>query len=301
MAANLISADAIGSRVPRKRCEGRVEAVFEHACNVALEAGGLVTMLAPRAGNVAHGIRLSRALRFDVHLRRGMPVHVEKDRIHFDAGAVAVELAGARTWASGFGPGSCERNPRSIRAAAMARDLLGREATVRGSEFLARALRVDGLSTPLAARIAPVFAALARAARALDCAAALRQVAHLVGLGPGLTPAGDDFIIGWLAGLALRAGAPPQRSFLQDLCAGIAPLGSATSSVSRQHLEDACALAFSERLADLCLAIGEAAPAPRLACAVAAQVQVGASSGADAAAGLMFALFDCVPARRSAS
>jgi hypothetical protein len=128
----------------------------------------------------------------------------------------------------------------------------------------------------------------------------LRQVGQLVGLGPGLTPAGDDFLIGWLAGLALRAGAPPQREFLRDLCAGIAPLGSATTSVSRQHLEDACALAFSERLSDLCLAIGDAAPAPTLACAVAALVRVGASSGADAAAGLLFALFDCDPADRAA-
>lgn len=300
MAANLISADAIGSRVPRKRSDGRVEAVFERACNVALDSGGLVSLLAPSAGNVAHGIRLSCDLRFHLYLRRGMAVRIDEDCVDFDTGSAAVKLAGARTWASAFGPGSCEWNLRSIRAAALARDLLGREATVRGSEFLARALRLDGLATPLAARIAPVFAALARAARALDCAAALRQVAHLVGLGPGLTPAGDDFIIGWLAGLALRASAPPQRGFLQDLCAGIAPLGSATSSVSRQHLEDACALAFSERLSDLCLAIGEVAPASRLASAVAAQVQVGASSGADAAAGLMFALFDCVPARRSA-
>ena len=293
-------AETIGSRVPRGHCSGRVEAVFENACNVALDGGGLVTVLSPHVGNVAHGIRLSRALRFDTRLRRGMPVRIDGDSVDFDAGAVAVELAGAHTWASAFRPGCCVWNRRSIRAAERARDLLRREATPRGSEFLAAVLRREAPATPLAARIAPVLAMLARSARSRDCTGALCQIAQLVGLGPGLTPAGDDFIIGWLAGLALRADTPPQHGFLRELCAGIAPLGCATTSVSRQHLEDACALAFSERLSDLCLAIGDGAPAPRLAAAVAAQVQVGASSGADAAAGLIFALFDCAPAGRFA-
>jgi len=292
-------AETIGSRVTRRRCGGRVEAVFEHACNVALDAGGLITVLAPQAGNVAHGIRLSRGLRFEFRLRPGMPVRVEEDRVDFGAGALTVRLAGARTWTSVLRPGGCWK-PRSMRAAESARGLLRREAAVRSSEFLAAVLRMEPPATALAARIAPLLAALAGCTRARDSAGALRQVAQLVGLGPGLTPAGDDFIIGWLAGLALRAGDHPQRAFLQDLCAGIAPLGRATTSVSRQHLEDACALAFSERLSDLCLAIGDVAPAAALESAVAAQLQVGASSGADAAAGVMFALFDCSPAQRSA-
>lgn len=295
-----MKADTIGSRVPRTRCGGRIEAVFENACNVALDAGGLVTVLAPSAGNVAHGIRLSRPFGLEPRLRRGMPVRVEEDRVDFDSGAATVRLTAARVWSSALRPGCCEWNPHSNRAAEMVRDLLGREARIRRSEFLAAVLRMDGPATPLAARIAEVLPSLACSVRAYDCAGVLRQVAQLVGLGPGLTPAGDDFIVGWLAGLTLRAGTPPQRELLQDICAGIAPLGSATTSVSRQHLEDACALAFSERLSDLCLAIGEAAPGPGLASAVAAQVQVGASSGADAAAGLMFALFDCAPAVRAA-
>ena len=291
-------AETIGSRVPRTRCRGRVEAVFENACNVALDTGGLLTVLAPHAGNVAHGIRLSHELRFERHLRTGMLVRVERDGVDFGAGAMALEFSGARTWASAFRPGGCKWNRRSARAASIARDHLGPHATVRGSEFLAAVLGMDVAQTPLAARIAPVLPALAGYTRARDCAGSLGELAQLVGLGPGLTPAGDDFIVGWLAGLALRADAPPRFAFLMDICAGLAPLGAATGSVSRQHLEDACAMAFSERLSDLCLAIGEGVPRPRLERVVAAQVEVGASSGVDAAAGLLFALFDCAPAGR---
>ena len=77
------------------------------------------------------------------------------------------------------------------------------------------------------------------------------------------------------------------------MCGEIALLRQATTSVSRQHLEDACALLFSERLLGVCVAIADGAPAPKLALRVAAQLAVGATSGADAAAGLMFALFEC--------
>jgi len=294
-------AETIGSRVPRRHCSGRVEAVFENACNVALDAGGLVTVLAPHAGNVAHGVRLSNDVRFEVRMRRGMPVRIEEDWIDFDSGAAMVGLTAARLWASALRPGCCEWNSRSDRAAAIVRDLLRREAALRGSEFLTVVLRMEDPATPLAVRIAPILASLAHCTHARDRAGALRQVARLIGLGPGLTPAGDDFIIGWLAGLALRAGNAPQREFLHYICAGIAPLGSATTSVSRQHLEDACALAFSERLSDLCLAIGDAALGPRLATTVAAVLRVGASSGADAAAGVLFALFDCAAPVRLAA
>ena len=80
----LLRADTVGSRVPREDRGGRVEAVFENACNVLLDSGQLITVLARRAGNVAHGVRLLRDLRFDHCLRHGMPVLVGRDRIDID-------------------------------------------------------------------------------------------------------------------------------------------------------------------------------------------------------------------------
>ena len=79
------------------------------------------------------------------------------------------------------------------------------------------------------------------------------------------------------------------------MCAGIENLAQATTCVSRAHLRDACAKMFSERLSDLCVAIAKGEPAAILEAHVASQVAVGASSGADAAAGLMFALPPCGP------
>jgi hypothetical protein len=144
--------------------------------------------------------------------------------------------------------------------------------------------------TPLGSSIASKLPALSAATRACDQAACAAPLAGLVGLGPGLTPAGDDFIIGWLAGLALRAQGPQRTQFLEAARADVAALGARTCRVSRQHLEDACALAFSERLSDLCQGLARGLPAPELERRLEAQLAVGASSGADAAAGLLLAL-----------
>src|SRR5262249_17823350 len=137
-----------------------------------------------------------------------------------------------------------------------------------------------------------VLPQLMEATRSQDSRAALDLLARLIGLGPGLTPAGDDFIIGWLAGLALTTRTSAQNAFLEAICHGVERLAQATTFVSRQHLRDACALMFSERLSDLCVAIAFGEPQPVLASRVTAQIAIGASSGADAAGGLIFALWN---------
>jgi hypothetical protein len=222
-----------------------------------------------------------------------MPVHIGDERVSFDGGTVSVLLSAASTWKPAFGLGMSNWDGRSVDTALAVADSLGDLALGRGSEFLAVVLRAGPRATPLAFRISEILSPLADAVRSYDRTATLKCVAHLIGLGPGLTPAGDDFIVGLLAGLTLSAQTEAQIDYLRAVCCGVALLSNATTFVSRQHLRDACALAFSERLSDLCLSIALGAAKPRLVSRVAAQIAVGASSGADAAAGLIFALIEC--------
>ena len=291
-------AQTIGCRVPRGSESGHVEAVFERACNVALYSGELVALLGRRSGNIAHGIRLARDYRFGQGLRRGMPVRLGPDRITFGDGHLTVLLSAARVWTPTLSPGMFEWTGHSRIALQQVRDLLRNHAPSSGSEFLAVVLALSGSATPLAVKVLGILPRLAMASRSHDCNETLSLLSLLIGLGPGLTPAGDDFIIGWMAGLALSAKAPAQLSFLQAMCAMIENLAPATTCVSRAHLRDACAMMFSERLSDLCVAIAKGEPTAILELHVASQVAVGASSGADAAAGLMFALLECGPIDR---
>src|SRR5688572_5928355 len=81
-------AETVGCRVQLDDLEGHVEATFDRACNLVLTSGGLVTVLASNAGNVAHGIRLAHQERMDNRYRKGMPVHVSSNRLIFGDGVV---------------------------------------------------------------------------------------------------------------------------------------------------------------------------------------------------------------------
>ena len=125
---------------------------------------------------------------------------------------------------------------------------------------------------------------LRRATRALDRQAAARAAAALVGLGPGSTPAGDDFLIGWLAGLSVTLdGNAARRGFLEILGSRISMERHRTHPRSARYLEAACRLQFSERLVEFVRAFAQGAATWRPA--LARVLATGHSSGAAAALG----------------
>jgi len=294
-----LAAESIGCRVPRAPREGWVEAVFQRACNVALAGGGMITVLVQNAGNVPHGVRLTCSPRLDRTLRVHMPVRLSHERIVFAGGAVVVRLDGASTWTSRLQPGLCAWDGAAVETASHLVRGLSMRAESTSSDLLRTLLGRNVAGTPLAKRFGELLSLLSRSSQSRDPVAALACIAQLIGLGPGLTPAGDDCVIGWLAGLTLGAVTRERLAFLHAVRNGMAPLHSKTPLVSWQHVDDARALMFSERLADLCLTIADGAPAPVLAARLDAQLAVGASSGADAAAGLLFALRESCPQLRA--
>lgn len=102
----------------------------------------------------------------------------------------------------------------------------------------------------------------------------------LIGLGPGLTPAGDDFVGG--AMIALRAF--DQGDLADRIAAWALPLAAAnTSRISRAHLECAAQGEGHEALHDLLTFRDAERDLARLA-------RIGHTSGTDAAAGALSAL-----------
>lgn len=269
--------------------------MFRSACNVTSELGCLVTVIGCHVGNVAHGIRLACDPEFDSVMTRGMAVRFVLDGIHFEDAVrpTKVCFSAARTWRPELRPGRYGGDANSLHAASQVRNLLSAQAYRSASDFLRATLKMEAGTGPLGILAAAVLPRLAFATRSGDGGGVMNLLEKLVGAGPGLTPAGDDFIVGWLAGLTLIARTPVRLAFLNAICGGVKALASATTSVSAQHLSDAAALMFSERLSDLGVAIAAGAPQPVLSGCVRAQLSVGASSGADAAAGLIFALYDC--------
>ena len=112
-----------------------------------------------------------------------------------------------------------------------------------------------------------------------------RSANALIGLGPGLTPAGDDFIGGAL--IALRAAG--EASIADRVAAWALALAErGTSNISRAHLRCAALGEGHEVLHQFVGALHAGQPAINRA--LAALSRIGHSSGRDAAAGALLAL-----------
>ena len=285
----LLFADRVGASVP-PRAHAQVHSVFLRACNLETDCGELITLLAPDSGNIPHGIRC--ALPFPplyLRLRRGQAAKLEGAMLRIPAADFILDLSRATVWnrtLAAAPPGLCGAHARG--ALRKLRETLCAHAPDKG---VAPALFRSGsprstIERALVARMVQTLPILARATEASDPDAVASALNALVGLGVGLTPAGDDFIVGYLAGLWSRSFRDPGiATLLRLLAMPVRQLSLRTNAISRQMLLDALQGHFAERLIEVmrCVCGGS-----DVAGATMRALEVGHSSGADVLCGLLF-------------
>ena len=202
-------------------------------------------------------------------------------------GPFEVDLDDARRWrpASATAPAACACATR--RGLAALRPALGARRPVEGLGPLLPSL-LDGdapaPASPLLRAAAPGVAALDGWLRGRAGAPVPGAVVSLVGLGPGLTPSGDDLLGGCLIALR-RTGRRGEAEALGD--AALAAARTATGRISRAHLACAAQGLGAAALHDAL----EAVVAGRdTSAALAALDGVGHCSGWDALVGAVLAL-----------
>jgi Protein of unknown function (DUF2877) len=278
-------AKSIGEAVAR-HAAGTVHSVFRHACNIETAGGGLVTLLASSKGNSAHGIRLAHAVApLDARLFAGQKVVIEQALLCVPDAAVRIDLSGASVWR---GEIAAVHVDASARALSQVRSTLCERAGVHGFAAVLFAARPadSAIGLALQARLSSALPALAQATASQDSAAVAGTAAQLVGLGPGLTPSGDDFLTGYLAALRSRGRAECGIAALLkglDIC--LTPLFPRTNAISRQMLRDAVQGRFAEHLVELVNAVAHARDVVGATVRV---LETGYSSGADTVCGLLF-------------
>ena len=125
-----------------------------------------------------------------------------------------------------------------------------------------------------------------RAGRESDIA---RGTELLAGLGPGLTPAGDDFLLGFMARIWLEPALLPAAWTAPDLCQHIAQTAAPrTTRLSRAWLIHAARGHFAEPWHDLVTALA-ANDKSAILHAGARILRIGATSGRDAMTGFLTA------------
>jgi len=228
---------------------------------------------------------------------RGQSFFVENSHLRIGK-AVTIDLSHAAQWEPpSIGP---EKAAPLVRVNASYRRLLGAIGNLNNSEGLGQAISLlsansDGRSmatlpaNSLAAREQPRILGLAKACLDQDIAQVTQRGRDLVGLGPGLTPSGDDF----LGGLLFAAHCL-KRAYPEDFCwepKAVMPLidwaQSKTNSISHAFLSD---LALGQGLEPMHEWVASLLEGKGLGCLMASVnrlIRIGQTSGWDTLAGLL--------------
>jgi Protein of unknown function (DUF2877) len=256
--------------------EGQIAAVFDHSV--------LCTAAAERLLHLHTGPRLASpfSLRveggFAAMLRgipfvRGMPVRGIDHTITI---AEDVHLRLERT--------TYYQSPRHLSGD------VAPEAIRRARQTLRSSGRVGGFDQLPDAQA--IGSTVRRALADRHAAQLLEATRQLIGLGPGLTPSGDDFLVGCLRGLWLMHRTVPGAGQMLDQLhdALLADLDARTSRVGAEFIRYALEGIFAEVLDQLALALLAPSHPQVVRSAVSRLLAQGETSGTDAMLGLLTGL-----------
>ncbi len=254
----------------------RILHVFEPACNLVNERGEVLSIVTPRIGNGPFNLVVAgQQFSFPADITIDSPVSIQQDQLRI--GNVEISWRGAENW-----------SPRPDWETLHSRrdEVLGRIADGCGDferipvwrsviESRKHPVRPDQLMQTSAAR------ELVAAMLSVDLAACRDAARRLAGLGAGLTPAGDDFLLGAILAARIVHRQEIARLVTNTVVSTAAPL---TTTLSAAWLRSAGKGEAGVLWHDLLSAL-LSPDATDLQVAVQALLATGHTSGADALAG----------------
>lgn len=263
----------------------RVHSVFDHAVNLRADADCGLYALASAQSDNAPATLVVDVPSFDrLGLRPGARLTTRGGGRILSAGALEIALDGARPW---------EATLPVLQKADLPLQWLERFIAEHGvaGGVKPRARDATALEHATGRLLAGACAGLDAALRARRADAVYAHASRLVGLGPGLTPAGDDYLVGIAIACCLEGGtAHPHLDVLRRV---VDVSADRTPAVSHATLAHAVRGRVRESLIGLAEAIaaGDESAMARRAFRVLA---IGASSGTDILAGMLAGL-RCIP------
>jgi hypothetical protein len=283
-------AATLGSDVPRGEFPVRVHSVFRAALNLSPPDGDLLTLLSAEADDLPRSVRLASAEDFSsLGLAAGDSGVFTVDEIVLErsvgCGRFQVDCAAARRLAAQPAPPLRGDGERWSAGVALLEALQARAATDLRIAALLAGARPSGA---MGERLTQAALDLGRGVRTGRLDAMRGAAARLVGLGQGLTPAGDDFLCGFLAaGHCRRAARPARSQLLTSFTEAVRELLGQTTEISAALLSGALAGRVFRPLAALAEACS-GAPGSDLSGAILRLAAIGHSSGLDAATGFFY-------------
>jgi hypothetical protein len=282
-----ISADDAVLGADRSRWRGaRIHSVFAHVINIDLGNNRLLTIAARDSDNAPDTIVAAVDDWTGCNIRVGHAVHFMGEKVFLGDGH-CLSLADALPWSCRLPhyPVDATRLRENLALAHAHLESRGRGIGVAGTELApAREAVRDDVERTLVGQFRDGRTGLCQAIETGDEPAVHRQIDRLVGLGPGLTPAGDDFLVGLLTVLNLpdSPGAAWRRIGTQVVASAV----RRTNSISIAALRHAACGQVRDKLAGFCRALINERAEPMRA-ALDRVLEIGESSGSEIALGIL--------------
>ncbi len=276
---------------------GHVHSLFPGALNIAV-GETLLTLLSDEKSRMPNSARLPRCIMEQLYstLSCGVQVRIGDGRLLIPILDLSISLPGREAWEPV--PRVNAHNWPSTEVTRRVH-LLAQHLAQRGQqEGLAPLvspllLREATRETPLGRIALPLLRLLMRASREEDIAEIEKAARGLAGLGPGLTPSGDDTLGGFITVLVL-AESPPGIDAMANKRLAQAIAGAArsrTTLLSATLLAHAARGEVAEQVGELLMALTLPQEADAMVLQAAERVLAyGASSGGDTLLGLLLGL-----------
>lgn len=289
-----LSAISIGCAVPSE-FNALVHSVFQSSLNLRLSrVNRLLTLVVSSAEDLPQGIRLDAPKGFTFEKFQSGERAVCRDGIlHLENTSLTIQLDGASRYECDLPALMVEAsNPAVSTAWSTVWEALNKRQRRAESEIIAEEIfhasksAVGSLSRKVGEAMRNLLDATRRQELTVSAA-----IGALIGLGPGLTPSGDDLLVGYMAGLwSTVRGQKERAQFIPSLGKRIIRLSRRTNDISRTYLSHAVRGQVSSLLANLAEAIGQGADSERLLDIAETAMRVGHTSGMDTVTGLLVGL-----------
>lgn len=276
---------------------GIVHSVFRRAVNISFGETMLV-LLSSELPRMPNGVRISSLAMTELvnGLQPGTPVWIGKRRLFIPSGDFELLLPETPPWEprpelAGYHwrPVSVAQHVHSLAHRLSQQAGGGGLAPLAGPLLLGR----TAMMTPLLSTALPLLQLLLRASRQQETAALEEAARGLAGLGPGLTPSGDDVLAGFASVMALLGPCVSDgASSLNDIAEIISSTARPrTTTLSAVLLAHAARGEVAEPLGKLLLALARPHEASSQVLFAAERVlALGGTSGGDALLGMLVGL-----------
>ncbi|MEM2082201.1 MAG: DUF2877 domain-containing protein [Candidatus Bathyarchaeia archaeon] len=293
-----ISMGSSARRALDKRGEiGRIHSVFQNALHILTKDRRLIGIVGQRSYSMPINLKvwIPNGLTIgDLGLKSGASVRRSGDLIILD-GDFSIDLRGVRIWKPIRRPLGAFDAARLSRSIEIIEDMASRRASSEGlglliphrRELIANEFGAIPSNDPMISRAARSIANLFKAVKEGDRIGIDRSAMGLIGLGPGLTPSGDDFLIGFLASSIFGATGDPHRFRFQvgSLRKSVLRARASTTLLSQEFFLHAVEGDVAEPINDLIVALFDGSS--QLGSLANRVIEMGETSGMDTLLGII--------------